>query len=95
MLAITLTIIVIAQNPNLDHCEPGLCGGAAMMSAFRQAAQRVLGSDAQLQTLVVTSDPADEAAVTDAHDTSGVVELSFSSEGQPTLLRGSRKALAR
>jgi len=27
LLAITLTIIVIAQNPELDRCEPGLCGG--------------------------------------------------------------------
>jgi len=86
VLAITLTIIVIAQNPNLDHCEPGLCGGAAMMSAFRQAAQRVLGGDAQLQTQVVTGDPSDDAVVTSSHDTDGVVELSFSPQGQKASL---------
>jgi len=82
LLAITLTIIVIAQNPNVDHCEPGLCGGTAMMSAFRQAAQRVLGSDAQLHTLVETSNPSDEAAVTNAPAADGVVELSFSPAGK-------------
>jgi hypothetical protein len=82
VLAITLTVIVIAQNPNLDHCEPGLCGGAAMMSAFRQAAQRVLGGDAQLRTLDVNSDPSDDAAVTNSYETDGVVELSFSPQGQ-------------
>jgi len=82
LLAITLTVIVIAQNPDVDRCQPGLCGGAAMVSAFRQAAQRVLGSDAQLHTRVATSDPADEVALTEAHDADGVVELSFSAEGQ-------------
>jgi len=82
LLALTLTIIVIAQNPNADSCEPGLCGGPAMMSAFRQAAQRVLGRDARLYAMVVTSDPSDEAAVTNAPSADGVVELSFSSAGK-------------
>ncbi|HYQ44443.1 MAG TPA: hypothetical protein VER11_20815 [Polyangiaceae bacterium] len=82
MLAITLTIIVIAQNPDVDRCQPGLCGGEAMISAFRQAAQRVLGSETQLRTRVVASDPPDEVAVATASDADGVVELSFSPEGQ-------------
>ncbi|HEX2672109.1 MAG TPA: hypothetical protein VHM25_14610, partial [Polyangiaceae bacterium] len=82
MLAITLTIIVIAQSPDADRCQPGLCGGPAMISAFQQAAQRVLGSEMQLRTLAVPSDPPDEEAVTKAQNADGVVELSFSPEGQ-------------
>ncbi|HYQ01172.1 MAG TPA: hypothetical protein VER96_21020 [Polyangiaceae bacterium] len=86
LLAITLTIIVIAQNPGADRCQPGLCGGTAMISAFQQAAQRVLGSEAQLRTQVVTSDPSDEVAVAKAPDADGVVELSFSPEGEKARL---------
>lgn len=82
LLAITLTIIVIAQSPDVDRCQPGLCGGTAMISAFQQAAERVLGSDLQMRTLGVTSDPPDEVAVARAPDADGVVELSFSAEGQ-------------
>jgi hypothetical protein len=80
-LAITLTVIVIAQSPDSDRCRPGLCGGTAMMSAFQQAARRVLGSETQLRTLVVTSDPPDLAA-TETPEADGVVELSFSPEGE-------------
>lgn len=82
LLPITLTIIVIAQNPDAARCEPGLCGGAEMISAFRQTAQRVLGSDAQVHTLRVASDPPDEEAVANALEADGVVELSFSAEGK-------------
>lgn len=53
-----------------------------MLSAFRQAAQRVLGSETQLRTQVVTSDPPDEVAVAKASEADGVVELSFSPEGE-------------
>ena len=66
----------------MDRCEPGLCGGTEMISAFRQTAQRVLGSDAQVRTLLATSDPPDEEAVAKAPDADGVVELSFSAEGR-------------
>lgn len=86
MLAITLTIIVIAQNPGADRCQPGLCGGMAMISAFQQAAQRVLGSETQLRTQVVSGDPPDEVAVAKAPDADGVVELSFSPEGEKARL---------
>jgi hypothetical protein len=82
LLAITLTVIVIARNPNVDRCEPSLCGGTEMISAFRQTAQRVLGSDARVHTLLATSDPPDEEAVSKAPDADGVVELSFSAEGR-------------
>ena len=86
LLALTLTIIVIAQNPDADRCAPGLCGGTAMISAFRQAAQRVLGNDARLNTLSVTRDPPDEESVAKAQDADGVVELSFSPDGESARL---------
>jgi len=82
LLAITLTIIVISQDPDLDRCEPGLCGGTEMIAAFQQAARRVLGSDAQVHTLLAASDPPDEESVAKAPDADGVVELSFSAEGR-------------
>ena len=57
-----------------------------MLSAFQQAAQRVLGSEMQLRTLGETSDPPDEEAVARAADADGVVELSFSPEGERAYL---------
>lgn len=63
-----------------------MCGGTAMVSAFQQAVQRVLGSDAQIQTRLATSDPPDEDAATQAQDVEGLVELSFSPEGQKARL---------
>lgn len=85
MLALTLTVVVIAQNPELDRCAPGLCGGPAMVSAFQQAVRRVLGNETRIRTQLVTEDPPDEAATkTDEGD--GLVELSFSPEGQKARL---------
>lgn len=63
-----------------------MCGGAAMVSAFQQAVQRVLGSDARVQTQLVPSDPADDEVVSRASGADGVVELSFSPEGQKVRL---------
>jgi len=57
-----------------------------MMSAFRRAARRVLGGDAQVRTQLAASDPPDEEAVAKASDVDGVVELSFSAEGQTARL---------
>lgn len=57
-----------------------------MISAFQQAAQRVLGTETQLRTQVVSSDPPDDVAVAKAPDADGVVELSFSPEGEKARL---------
>lgn len=53
-----------------------------MASAFQHAVQRVLGPETRVETQLVASDPADEALLTQARDVDGVVELSFSPEGQ-------------
>lgn len=86
MLAATLIVIVIAQDPDVDSCEPGMCGGTSMVSAFQQAVQRVLGGEAQIQTQLVATDPPDEEDETKAQDVDGVVELSFSPEGRKARL---------
>jgi len=57
-----------------------------MIAAFQKAAQRVLGSETQLRTQFVISDPPDEVAVARAPDANGVVELSFSPEGEKARL---------
>lgn len=86
LLAVELIVVVIAQGPDSGTCEPGACGGPVMISAFQQAAQRVLGSDARIQTEVVAEDPSDAESAARAQETSGVVELSFTSEGQKARL---------
>lgn len=63
-----------------------MCGGAAMVSAFQQAVQRVLGSDARIQSQVVSSDPSDDESIARASGVDGVVELSFSPEGHKARL---------
>lgn len=57
-----------------------------MVSAFQQAVQRVLGSNARVQTQLASSDPSDDEVVWRASDADGVVELSFSPEGQKARL---------
>lgn len=86
MLAVTLVVVVIAQPPDVDRCEPGLCGGPAMLSAFQQAVQRVLGAEARVQTELTSSDPSDVEAASKARNLDGVVELSFSPEGEKARL---------
>ncbi|HEX2873429.1 MAG TPA: hypothetical protein VHP33_19355 [Polyangiaceae bacterium] len=82
MLAVELIVVVIAQSPEAGTCEPGACGGPALVSAFQQAAQRVLGSDARIRTEVVAEDPPDVESAARAQEAAGVVELSFAAEGQ-------------
>lgn len=57
-----------------------------MVATFQQAIQRVLGSDARVQTQLVSSDPADDEVVSKASEMDGVVELSFSPEGETARL---------
>lgn len=52
-----------------------------MVTPFQQAVRRVLGDETQIRTQLVTSDPPDDA-VTEANEGDGVVELSFSPEGE-------------
>ena len=82
MLAVSLIVFVIAQDPEVDRCEAGMCGGPAMVSAFRQAVQRVLGSDTSVQAQLASSDPPDDEVASKAAHVDGLVELSFSPEGQ-------------
>lgn len=63
-----------------------MCGGTAMVSTFQQAVERVLGSDARIQTQLVASDPPDEESASKAQDVEGVVELSFSPDGKKARL---------
>ncbi len=86
LLAVTLIVIVIAQKSGSDACSLGICGGEAMTSAFQQAAQRVLGGDARIQAQLATDDPADEASSAKGAELDGVVELSFTSDGQKARL---------
>jgi hypothetical protein len=86
LLTVTLIVLVVAQNPDLDTCEPGFCGGTAMASAFQRAVQRVLGTDTQVQTQLVTHDPSDAESAAMSQGIDGVVELSFTPEGQKARL---------
>jgi hypothetical protein len=86
LLTVTLIVLVVAQNPDLDTCEPGFCGGTAMASAFQRAVQRVLGTDTQVQTQLVTHDPSDAESAAMSQGVDGVVELSFTPEGQKARL---------
>jgi hypothetical protein len=86
LLTVTLIVLVVAQNPDLDTCEPGLCGGTAMASAFQRAVQRVLGPDTRIQTELVTRDPSDSESAAMSQHVDGVVELSFTPEGQKARL---------
>jgi hypothetical protein len=82
LLSVTLFVVVIAQSPELKTCAPGVCGGAAMVAVFQQSVQRVLGANAHVQSELVTDDPPDAETLSRAPDADGVVELSFSSDGQ-------------
>jgi len=53
-----------------------------MIATFQQAVQRVLGTDTQIRTQIVTNDPPDEEVGTRAQGVDGVVELSFSQAGE-------------
>jgi opacity protein-like surface antigen len=86
LLTVTLIVLVVAQNPDSDTCEPGLCGGTAMASSFQRAVQRVLGTDARVQTQLVTRDPSDTESAAMSQGVDGVVELSFTPEGQKARL---------
>lgn len=86
MLTVTLIVLVVAQNPDLDTCEPGVCGGTAMVSAFDRAVQRVLGTDTRIQSQLVTRDPSDAESAAMSQGVDGVVELSFTPEGQKARL---------
>lgn len=57
-----------------------------MVTTFQQAAQRVLGSDARIQIELVASDPPDEEAISKSTSVDGIVELSFSPDGQKARL---------
>lgn len=57
-----------------------------MISSFQQAVQRVLGNDTQIQTQIAATDPLDEDVAAKAAEVEGVVELSFSPEGQKARL---------
>lgn len=57
-----------------------------MVSNFQRAAQRVLGSGAQIQTELAPSDPSDEELVSKSTGVDGVVELSFSPDGEEARL---------
>ena len=63
-----------------------MCGGAAMVATFQQAARRVLGAESKIDTEVAASDPSDDEAVSKSTGRDGVVELSFSPEGQKARL---------
>jgi hypothetical protein len=82
LLSVTLFVIVVAQSPELKTCEPGVCGGAAMIAVFQQSVQRVLGRDAHVQSELVVDDPPDVETLSRAEDADGVVEISFSADGQ-------------
>lgn len=86
MSAVTLFVVLIAQAPDAETCEPGTCGGPAMATAFQRAVQRVLGPDAHVQTDLVAEDPPDAEALARAPDADGVVELSFTPGGQKARL---------
>lgn len=86
LLSVTLFVVVIAQSPELKACEPGVCGGAAMVAVFQQSVQRVLGGNARIQSELVTDDPPDAETLSRAPDADGVVELSFSPDGQKARL---------
>jgi hypothetical protein len=86
LLAVSLIVLVIAQQPDVDSCPPGLCGGAAMVTALQEAVVRVLGSETRIRTELAISDPADAEVANGASDVDGVVELSFSPNGDKARL---------
>lgn len=86
MLTVSLIVLVVAQNPEVDTCPPGVCGGVAMASAFQRAVQRVLGPETQIQTQLVTQDPSDAESAANAQAVDGVVEVSFTPDGQKARL---------
>jgi hypothetical protein len=86
LLAVALIVVVVAQNPEADTCQPEACGGPAMVSAFRQAVQRVLGADTQIQTQLANEDPSDAESAEKAHELDGLVELSFTPDGHKARL---------
>ena len=80
MQAAALIVIVIAQSsPAQETCGARACADV-LAGAFAQAARRVLGGDAKIQTRVASEDPPDEQSANDANGVDGVVELSFATE---------------
>jgi hypothetical protein len=87
LLAVNLiVVVVVAQSPDAAPCEPGLCGGASMLTAFRQAVRSVLGNDTQVQASDVASELSNEEVASKAEQVDGVVEVSFASQGQQARL---------
>jgi hypothetical protein len=80
VLATTLIVITIAQTTP-GSCEPGACGGEAMSAAFADAVRRVLGRDASVRSEFMSTNPTDEEAAAKADGADGLVELSFSPNG--------------
>ena len=70
MLATTLIILVIGQRAS----DPSTL-------ALERALHGVLGEAAKIQLLAVTEDPPDEASVTQASGSDGLVELVWASDG--------------
>jgi len=77
VLAPVLIVIVIGQGANA--CPAGTCANDPLVTAFQQAARRVLGSEADLEFESAISDPPDEESAAKATNADGVVELTVSS----------------
>ncbi|MES1184738.1 MAG: hypothetical protein ABUL60_13065 [Myxococcales bacterium] len=77
MLAPVLIVIVI--GPGANACPAGSCADDPLVTAFQQAARRVLGSEADLEFESAISDPPDAESAAKATNADGVVELTVSS----------------
>jgi hypothetical protein len=87
LLGVTLIVIVVAQTPASEVCDPGSCERDALVVAFEQAARRVLGNDAQVTTELTATDPPDEQTAA-RQGADGVVELSFTPDGSRARIHG-------